>query len=237
MSSLEGLRVVVTRAAHQVSELVDQLQAFGAIPLVVPVIDIVDPDDGGVALREAFADISGYAWLVVTSVNTVERLPLFDIPPTLQIAAIGSGTAERLRAEHLDVSIVPPEFVAESLLDVFPFGSGQVLLPRAAIARDVLPDGLRLKGWRVEVVDAYKTVALTPDAELLEAALVADVVTFTAPSTVRAFVHACDGRLPQGLVACIGTITEAVVREAGMRADVVAREHTIEGLVSALVGR
>jgi uroporphyrinogen III methyltransferase/synthase len=235
MSLLNGARVVVTRAPHQSAELVERLEAVGAVPLIMPVIDITDPDDGGEALEVAFANMPRYDWLVVTSVNTVDRFLMFEPHPGLRIAAIGPGTAERLRDEHLQVDLVPPEFVAESLLEEFPDGNGRVLLPRAAVARDVLPDGLRAKGWRVDVVDAYKTVAVQPPAEVVEQALTSDVVTFTAPSTVRAFLQASAGRHPSGVVACIGPVTETALREADVKVDVVAPSHTIDGLVEALI--
>jgi len=228
------MKVVVTRAAHQSAELVERLQAIGATPVTLPVIDIVSPDDRGEALRSAFEAIASYDWLIVTSANTVDWLPVFEPPERLRIAAIGSGTAARLRAEHYAVSLVPPAFVAESLLEVFPEGSGRVLLPRAAVARDVLPDGLRAKGWQVDVVDAYKTIDLQPDQASLDAALVADVVTFTAPSTVRAFLAASGGRHPSGAVVCIGPVTEAALRESDVHVDAVASDHTIEGLVVAV---
>jgi uroporphyrinogen III methyltransferase/synthase len=236
MSLLNGVRVVVTRAPHQSAELVERLQVAGAVPLVMPVIDIVEPDDGGVALEVAFANMPRYDWLVVTSVNTVDRFLMFEPHPGLRIAAIGSGTAERLRAEHFEVDLVPPQFVAESLLEVFPEGNGRILLPRAAVARDVLPDGLRKKGWTVDVVHAYKTIQVTPLPDVLDQALSADVVTFTSPSTVRAFLHASGERHPSGVVASIGPVTEAALREADVHVDVVATPHTVEGLVQGLIG-
>jgi uroporphyrinogen III methyltransferase/synthase len=237
MSLLEGVSVVVTRAQHQTAELVERLEAVGAVPIVMPVIDVVAPDDHGAALRAAFDQLHEYDWLVITSANTVDCLPMFEPPQNLQIAAIGSGTAQRLQAEHYPVSLVPPEFVAESLLEVFPSGAGRVLLPRAAAAREVLPEGLRAKGWHVDVVDAYKTVDVQPNPEVLQQALDADVVTFTAPSTVRAFLKATGGRSPDRLIACIGPITEQAVVEGGMTVDLVATEHTIKGLVDAIVHR
>jgi uroporphyrinogen-III synthase len=228
------VKVVVTRAAHQSAELVERLKAIRLVPVVMPVIDVVEPDDGGDAMQTAFINLSRYDWLVVTSVNTVDRMPLFEPHDRLHIAAIGPGTADRLRAEHYPVSLMPPQYVAESLVEVFPEGPGRVLLPRAAVARDVLPDGLRAKGWQVDVVDAYKTVDITPPPELVEEALAADLVTFTAPSTVRAFLRATSGRHPSKLVACIGPVTEQALRDADVAVDVVAPEHTIDGLVRAI---
>lgn len=233
--SLLGKTVVVTRAQHQAAELVELLKAEGAVPVELPVIDIVDPDDGGDALQLAFANIASYDWLIVTSVNTVHRLPASFPLDGPRVAAIGSGTAERLEQSGYPVSLLPPSFVAESLLEVFPEGTGKVLLPRAAVARDVLPEGLRAKGWAVDVVDAYKTVDLQPSPDVVDAALKADIVTFTAPSTVRAFMKASGGQAPKGRVACIGPVTEKAAVEAGLRVDVSAEEHTLEGLVHALL--
>ena len=135
--------------------------------------------------------------------------------------------------------LVPEQFVAEALLDAFPAppaGGGRVLLARAAMARDVLPDGLRAAGWDVEVVEAYRTVA-APLTEADRAAVAAaDVVTFTSSSTVERFVDAVGvGGVPP-LVASIGPVTSATARRLGLTVDVEAAEHTVEGLVAALVG-
>jgi uroporphyrinogen-III synthase len=227
------VRVVVTRAEHQAGEMASRLRAIGAEPLLLPVISIEPPDDGGAALHAAMQQVDDYDWLVVTSVNTVERLTSFLPVANVRIAAIGPGTADALRSAGCDVDLVPGEFVAESLVASFPSGAGRVLLPRAEVARDVLPDGLRRKGWDVDVVTAYRTVNVKPPADLLDAALHADVITFTAPSTVRAFLEfSGDVRLPT--VVCIGPVTAAAAREAGLTVAAVADEHTIDGLVETL---
>jgi uroporphyrinogen-III synthase len=126
--------------------------------------------------------------------------------------------------------------VAESLLDAFPPGPGRVLLPRAAVARDVLPAGLAERGYTVDVVEAYRTVIGRPSSEALGAAATASAVTFTSSSTVTNFL-AVAGDLPvPPVVACIGPVTADTARAAGLTVDVVAAEHTIDGLVAALVG-
>jgi uroporphyrinogen III methyltransferase / synthase len=114
-----------------------------------------------------------------------------------------------------------------------PAGGGSVLLARAAEARDVLPEGLRERGWSVEVVEAYRTVQGRPSADELAAAAGADVVTFTSSSTVRNFLAVCDTVPP--VVACIGPVTAATAREHGLHVDVEADVHTIDGLLDALV--
>jgi uroporphyrinogen-III synthase len=125
--------------------------------------------------------------------------------------------------------------VAESLLDAFPDGPGRVLLPRAAVARDALPAGLTARGYTVDVVEAYRTAVGRPAPEALVAAAGAHAVTFTSSSTVTNYL-AVAGDLPvPPVVACIGPITADTARAAGLAVDVVATEHTIEGLVQALV--
>jgi len=127
--------------------------------------------------------------------------------------------------------------VAESLLEAFPDGPGRVLLPRAAVARDVLPAGLAERGWTVDVVEAYRTAVGRPSAEALGAAARIDAVTFTSSSTVQHYVAAAGlARIPP-IVACIGPITAATAREHGLDVAIEASTHTVDGLVEALVAR
>jgi uroporphyrinogen III methyltransferase/synthase len=235
---LFGRRVVVTRTRAQSSDLVARLHELGADTLELPVIEIADPTDGGAALRDAAARVHAYDWVVFTSANAVTRLvPLLRDARafgTARVAAIGPGTADALRTYNVEADLVPPEFVAESLLGAFDDGPGRVLLPRAAVARDVLPDGLRARGWDVDVVEAYRTVRPAIDHQALDSVATADAITFTSSSTVVNFVEvAGTARVPQ-IVACIGPITAEAARRAGLRVDVVAGEHTIAGLVDAL---
>jgi uroporphyrinogen-III synthase len=125
--------------------------------------------------------------------------------------------------------------VAESLLAAFPPGPGRVLLPRAAVARDALPAGLAERGYTVDVVEAYRTIVGRPAPEALAAAGSADAVTFTSSSTVTNYL-AVAGDVPvPPVVACIGPITAETARAAGLGVDNVAAEHTIDGLVHALI--
>lgn len=239
---LFGRTVVVTRARAQASALADRLRDVGAEVVEVPAIDITDPADGGDALRDAASRLGTYDWIVVTSRNGAERL-LAECRDArafgaAKVAAIGPGTAEALAAGNIVVDLVPERFVAESLLEAFPAadaGGGRVLLARAAEARDVLPDGLRDAGWSVDIVEAYRTVLGTPTEEELAAVAGADVVTFTSSSTVRNFLSVVGGGSVPPIVACIGPITAATAREHDLKVDVEATEHTIDGLVDALV--
>ena len=236
---LLGRRVVVTRARAQASELAARLHELGADTIEVPVIEVRPAGDGGAALRAAAARAGEYDWVVFTSANAVERfVPLLRDARDLgaaRVAAIGPGTAEALRRLALVADLVPEEFVAEALLDVFPPGPGRVLLPRAAAARAVLPEGLRAKGWEVDVVEAYRTEPVPQSEERLAAARRADAITFTSSSTVTNFVAAAGRDAVPPIVACIGPVTAETARSCGLVVDVVAAVHTIDGLVDAVV--
>ena len=240
---LLGWRVAVTRPAHQASGLADPLRRAGAEPVAVPTIEIVDPDDGGAALRAALVDLSDVAWLVLTSPNGAARVcaELRDGRDLagVQLAAIGPGTAEELARHHLVADLVPERYVAESLLEAFPppapGGRRRVLLARAAVARDVLPDGLSAAGWEVDVVPAYRTVPAVADDGQRAQVAGCDAVTFTSSSTVERWVEAFGTDAVPPVVACIGPVTAATARRLGLRVDVEATVHTIEGLVAALV--
>lgn len=202
-------------------------------------IDIADPADGGAALAEAAGRLDEYDWVVVTSPNGAYRL-LAAVPDArafgkVKVAAIGPGTAAVLAEGRITADLVPDRFVAEALLDALPDGSGRVLLARAEVARDVLPDGLRARGWDVDVVDAYRTVpaAITDDQRAAVAG--ADLITFTSSSTVE---HSMAAFGPGGLppaIACIGPVTGATAQDHGLTIQVQADVHTIDGLVAAIL--
>jgi uroporphyrinogen III methyltransferase/synthase len=236
---LFGQRVVVTRAREQSSDLVASLVGLGAGVIEVPAIRIEEPADSGAALRAAAAEVGSYDWVVFTSVNAVARfVPLLRDARSFgsaRIAAIGPGTADALAERNLVADLLPERFVAESLLDAFPAGPGRVLLPRAAVARDVLPEGLQAAGWKVDVVAAYRTVRVDPTSAALAAAASADAITFTSSSTVTNYLEVAGAANVPPLVACIGPVTADTARAAGLKVDVVADVHTIPGLVDALV--
>jgi uroporphyrinogen III methyltransferase / synthase len=243
---LFGRRVVVTRAREQAGELVTRLQAQGAATVEVPAIEIHGPADGGAALAAAVDRLGDYDWVVLTSPNGARRL--LDAVRERgrdarafagsRLAAIGPGTAEALAGGNLTVDLVPPRFVAESLLEAMPAAGAtgaRLLLVRAAVARDVLPEGLRGRGWDVDVVEAYRTEQAPLAEDQAAAVAAADVVTFTSSSTVGNFLAALGGRPMPPVVAAIGPITAATARENGLEVDVQAEVHTIDGLVDALV--
>jgi uroporphyrinogen III methyltransferase / synthase len=245
---LFGRRIVVTRARQQASALVERLAALGAATVEVPAIAIAAPADGGAALAAAVERLAdgGYDWVVVTSPNGAERL-LAAVGDAgwdarvfggVRLAAIGPGTAEALAHAHLVPDLVPQRFVAEALLDAFPAAGpdgGTVLLARAAVARDLLPEGLAARGWAVDVVGTYRTEPVPVDDARRSALAAAEVVTFTSSSTVTNFLDAVGAGAVPPVVAAIGPVTAATARMHGLTVDVEAEVHTIDGLVDALV--
>jgi uroporphyrinogen III methyltransferase/synthase len=240
---LFGVRVVVTRAREQASELSAALRDLGAAVVEVPAIAITDPPpDRQKLLADKAQRVGKYDWVVFTSANAVARFmaAVGDARRfgSARIAAVGPGTAEALTARSLVADLVPERSVAESLVAAFPVAGaegGRVLLPRAAVAREVVPDGLRAKGWEVDVVEAYRTVPAAPPANSpanSPQAAAADVITFTSSSTVTNYVGL--GLPVPPVVACIGPVTAQTARDCGLAVDVVAEEHTIEGLIAAV---
>jgi uroporphyrinogen III methyltransferase/synthase len=238
---LFGRTVVVTRAREQASELTARLEQLGATVLELPAIRIVPFDF-------AWPDLTRFAWVVFTSANGVDAFFDRGLAPAgldarafapVRLAVIGPGTGAALARRGLRADLVPERFVAESLLDAFPEGSGRVLLARAEVARDVLPDGLARKGYDVEVLPVYGTEPVPARAEDLAGirAGSVDAITFTSSSTVDNFCDALGGPIPgpQPTVVSIGPITSETARARGLRVDVEADPHTIDGLVEALV--
>jgi len=235
---LFGMRVVVTRTRAQASQLSARLRELGAEPVELPAIRIDDVDPGPLDAALARLAAGMFDWLVLTSPNGVERAfaRLPDVRAVrAKVAAIGPGTADALARHRVVADLVPDRFVAEGLLERFPDGPGSVLLCRAQVARDVLPDGLAERGWDVTVVDAYRTVAAEPDPEALARAASADAITFTSSSTVERYLEVAGRDAVPPVVACIGPVTAATARAHGLAVDVEAPVHTIDGLVDALV--
>ncbi len=250
---LFGKRVLVTRTRRQASDLSRALAAQGAEPVELPVIEIVPSHDErelGYAIEVLKS--SGYQWVVFTSANAVElflghvRGAGLDARAfaRARIAAIGPGTAEALAREGLRADLVPERFVAEGLLDAFAsrvMRGQRVLLPRAEGAREVLVDGLLAMGASVRELTLYRAaVPERPGAEALRRLRAGeiDAVTFASSSSVRNLIAMLGGDpapLRTAVIAAIGPVTAAAVREAGLEVSVTAGRYTIDGLVEALV--
>jgi uroporphyrinogen III methyltransferase/synthase len=243
---LHGRRVVVTRARAQASGLAAILRNLGADVVELPAIRI-EPRIEAEEVRAAAAAIGVYELVCLTSPNGVrllfEAIAAADLDSRalagVTVAAIGPGTARALAKRGVVADIVPERFVAEGLIealaDVEVEGS-RVLVARAADARDILPEYFERRGAEVDVVALYETVREPPDAEAVEAAQAADYVTFTSSSTVTNLVEALGDRFPSGArIVSIGPVTSETAREAGLRVDIEAERHDIDGLVQALL--
>jgi uroporphyrinogen III methyltransferase / synthase len=231
---LFGRRVVVTRSREQASSLVERLHDLGAEVLEVPTIRIEE--------NELTVELDGYEWIAFTSANAVDAVcsRLHDTRSFAgaKVAAVGPATADALRRYGVVADLVPPRAIAESLVDAFPVavGGGRVLVPQAAAARPVLVDGLREKGWSVEVVEAYRTDSVLAAPELVAAAAKADAITFTSSSTVTGYLASAGLEGVPAKVICIGPVTAGTATEAGLSVTAVADPHTIDGLIDAVVG-
>jgi len=251
---LFGKRVLVTRPHEQAPELSTLLTGYGAEPVELPTIELLPPESWG-EMDEAIAEIKRYHCLVFTSVNGVEpfmaRLCHHGLDSRalggLRICCIGPRTAQELRRYGLRADLVPAEFQAEGLIDAMKAAgvAGQrVLIPRAAVAREFLPDELRALGCDVRVVTAYRTTLPAMDRSALFEVFGArglDVITFTSSSTVLNFTKLFDNRADRqklterAAVACIGPITAKTAVEEGFSVAIMPAENTVPALVEAIV--
>jgi uroporphyrinogen III methyltransferase/synthase len=243
---LSGKTVVVTRAAAQASPLAQRLRQLGARALEVPTIALAPPADGGRALLAALEALAqgSYPWTVFSSANAVERffehVPDTRLLGTTKVAAVGPATAGALRAYRVVADLVPTTFRAEGLAAAFPPAPlppapRRVLLPQAAGASPELKAALSRRGWDVDAVEAYRTVPKKLEPALLAAAGAADALCFASSSAVNSYLDQAGGAPLPPVVACIGPVTAETARSRGLQVHAEASEHTLDGLVAALV--
>ena len=257
---LSGTRILVGRARHQAGSLAASLRDLGASVIEIPFIEIRKPQSSA-PMDQALKSLNTYDWLILTSVNGVgamwDRMRKLRIPRRqlehLQIAAIGPATKKAIVKHGLKVKMMPEEYVAESVVKGLhdKVSGKRVLLVRAKVARDVIPDSLRGAGAHVDVVEAYETVVPEKSKARLRAVFKnkkrrPHVVTFTSSSTVRNFAELLGWRavalakskaaiLKDVQFASIGPVTSATLREFGMAAGIEAREFTMGGMIRAIV--
>lgn len=253
---LSGTRVLVTRSREQAPELVDRLEDLGANPILAPTIRIEPPADPS-ALDRAAAEAGTYDWIVFTSANGVDafmtrlvagRGDVRDLKGA-KICTIGPSTAERLERFGIKVDLTPSEYRAEAVVEALrargALKGKRFLLPRADLARELLPDELRQAGAEVHEVVAYRTALETverggePDIYRMLLDKQIDAVTFTSASTVRNFVKifgpdAAPDLLRATVVACIGPVTADAAQQLDIQTTVMPSVYTIPALVDAL---
>jgi len=250
---LAGTRILVGRARHQAGSLSASLRSLGASVIEIPFIEIRKPQSYA-PLDDALKNIKSYDWLILTSANGVEamweRVRKLRITrrklKRLQIAAIGPATKKAIVKHGLKVKMVPEEYVAESVVKGLrdKVSGKRVVLIRAKVARDVIPEELRAAGAEVDVVEAYETVAPEKSrvrlrALMKNAARRPHVVTFTSSSTAKNFAEllgdARAGLLEGVQFASIGPVTSATLGELQLPVAIEAREFTMGGLIRAIV--
>jgi uroporphyrinogen III methyltransferase/synthase len=231
---------VVCRAVDQAGPLVSLLEREGATTVLLPLVEVVAPRDGGDALRDAVRRLTDYAWVGFTSANAVPAVVAAmdgqPWPDDVQVAVVGAATAARARTAGLPVHLVGTGVTGGDLARDLAgaAATGRVLLPAVEGARPELAAGLRDGGWSVDQVTAYRTVApaVLPDA--LARVGGADAVLFSSPSTVDRFLDvAGSGRVP-AIVVAIGPTTASRAVEVGLSVSAVAARAGDDGLVAAL---
>ena len=248
---LFGQKIVVTRSSDQAAEFSERLRALGADAIELPVISIQPPENPA-PLDQAIERLATYDWLIFTSVNGVRFfLDRLDLSPLdlrslrARICAIGPATRRAVENLHLKVDLMPEEYVAESLVKAFAgetLAGQRILLPRAAVARDLIPKELTKLGAQVDIVETYRNVipeeAPSRAREIFSATRKPDWITFTSSSTVKNLLAAAGRQALEGVrMASIGPVTSETARSQGLKVDVEAKQYTIDGLIEAILER
>ncbi|UCH50498.1 MAG: uroporphyrinogen-III C-methyltransferase [Chloroflexota bacterium] len=247
---LFGKRILVTRAEHQAKELSQLLLSRGASPVGMPVIEISPPRSWR-ELDRAVRNLKSYRWVVFTSVNAVDifwkRLYALQLDSRwladTKIGTIGPATAAALEERGVHPDYVPKIYTSQGFLAGLKrndIAGCKVLLPRADIADNEISDGLARFGAEINQVTAYRTITAAKSNSQAKQMLLRgeiDVITFTSASTVSSLLAILGQKweiIRKARLACIGPKTAAVLTQKGIKADIVAQEHDIPGLVAAL---
>ena len=250
---LFGKNIIITRAREQASSLVNKLTEFGANVIEFPTIKITEPDDF-TELDKAIENIRTYNWLIFTSVNGVKlffkRLYFHkkDVRELygIKVCAIGPKTAETFKEFGIYPDVIPEKYQAEFVVKALEkqgIKGKKFLLPRAKVAREILPEKIREKGGIIDIVTVYKTITPDTDKELVLNYLQnsnIDYITFTSSSTVKNFVEMFNDynikKLLQNVkIASIGPITSNTIKEFGLIPYLEADEFTINGLINKIL--
>jgi uroporphyrinogen III methyltransferase/synthase len=253
---LNGKKIIVACSAKKMSLLAGSLRELGAEVLPFPVIEIRGTEDTG-PLDKALSSLSGYRWIVFTSVHAVlyffkrirESGTAVAIPDSLEFCAIGPATASALREHGFEPDLVPERFVAEGVVEALETRAGgrrnlkgcRILLPRAKVARDVLPKALEAAGAHVDIAVCYETIRSELSREDINRfrKTSPDLMVFTSSSTVTNSLEALGiaaGKemLSKSAVAAIGPVTANTIRSYGKEAEILPGESTIASLVQAI---
>ena len=249
---LLGKTIVVTRAREQASASADLMTSLGAEVIQFPTITIEPLKDYGDVQTE-LAKLNEYNWVIFTSVNSVRhfwhQLGLAGKDSralgSCAIAAVGPATAKALQDKGIVPDFIPEKFVAEDIADgLLKLGmkGKKVLLPRARVARDVLPEALEKAGATLKVLPIYETLPCAKNQERVLSAIAEnslDCITFGSSSTVTNFLSLVPvetlKKHPEIKLGCIGPVTAKTLEEAGLECDIMPEDYTIPALVEELV--
>ena len=243
---LVGKTILITRAASQSEPLRRMLEESGARVLECPSQEIVPVEDW-TEVDRTVAVLNSYDLLIFTSGNSVDyflrRVFGAEVCCQVPIAVIGASTAEKLVSWNLQASLVPSAYRAEGLLDLLPpdMSGKRVLLPRAEVAREILPEELRRRGAVVDVVTVYRTIKSAEGLRNLRSILASekvDALVLTSPSAVRFVAETLADSLISSLagvaIAVIGPVAAEAVESVGLKVAIQSEKATIPDLVTEL---
>jgi uroporphyrinogen-III synthase len=211
------VRVAATRPEGRNQPIRERLEAAGVEVVEVPLIAIAPPPDGGAALRGALSRLEDFGIAIATSpggADAVARLA-GRLPAAPPWAAVGEGTAEILRVAGADVRLVPATASAGGLAAELPppRGSGRALLVQPEHPSPGVVEALTDQEWHVTSVVAYRTVPAHPSAADVRCLAACDLVMLASPSAARRLAALSVMAVP---VVCIGSVTAAAARSAGL---------------------
>jgi uroporphyrinogen-III synthase len=243
---LSGKRIVLTRALHQNNKFIELLKQHGAIPIPFPTIEI-HPIEDTTLIDVAIQSIYTFDYLIFTSSNAVEIFHnrfkhltgSFVLPNKLKIIAVGKSTASVLSSNGINNTKVPEEFMAMKIPDILgDVSQSKILIPCSALAKDELAENLELIGAEVHYIKIYEN--RTPeiiDVSVLDNHI--DYITFTSPSTVDGWLKIIKKHnivlSNEYTVVAIGNVTADAATKAGIKVDITAKEHTIEGMIDSMI--
>jgi len=252
---LEGSKILLTRSRDQAEEMCKKLEKLGAGVVEFPTIRIVPPKNYS-QLDKAIVKIEDYDWIIFTSQNAIDfffnrfktKNKNFKVLKKIKIGVIGPATAKRVKNYGLKIALLPKKYTTEGIVKEFQrmmpkkdeFSGLNILLPRADIATPLLPEGLNKLGARVTQVVAYRTVKEKNPSRVVKKMLKngkIDFVTFTSSSTVRNFFNLVKRKdiHPKIKFVSIGPVTTKTAKELGLKIDLEAKEHTVDGLIKVIL--
>jgi uroporphyrinogen III methyltransferase / synthase len=243
---LHGKTILITRASSQSEKLRRGLEQAGARVLECPAIEILPVEDW-TEVDRVVSNLDSYDWVIFTSANAVEffmrRVMAQGVTCAVPIVTVGTATGGKLKEWNLKPTLVPHNFRAEGILEVFPedLSGDRILLPRAETARELLPEELRGRGAIVDVITVYRTIKSSAGLNDLRATLAEekiDVITFSSPSAIRYFAEALGEEMPATVqtipIAVIGPNAADTAVHFGLKPSIQPERATIEDLIGAI---